>query len=307
MSPITVQENVKAALYLDLSQGMPGTKRKLAKDAVRTDSDPNLITASKEILDSKTVREISSLQSTLRADIARLSFPAIGLKRGVYAVAPLLVERVDQLIEQAKGQMTLLVAKLEQEYPDLKQKARERLGTNYNERDYPSFEKLRGAFRIDSRYITFGTPSELEGISREIYERELAKGKAQAQEQKVMYQEAMREEFLALVSHMQERLTGVETDGKRMGKPKIFKESMVGNLENFFDVFDAKNELAQDSGLQEVVAQARALTKGLDPKKLRSDQDIRKAISEGFDKVKDQMDTMLKEKPVRKISFADDE
>jgi hypothetical protein len=86
---------------------------------------------------------------------------------------------------------------------------------------------------------------------------------------------------------------------------KTFRDSAVGGLRDFFDRFGQLN-IGSNAALDQLVQEAKALVGGVDPTKLRSDEDTRLHISNGLRDLKDRMETMLIDRPTRAITFDDE-
>ncbi len=76
-------------------------------------------------------------------------------------------------------------------------------------------------------------------------------------------EEAFVSEFGKLVSHLTERLSGSDD-----GKPKVFRDSAVENLSEFFTRFRQLN-VGNNAQLDELVAQAQRVIRGVEPQQLR--------------------------------------
>lgn len=77
---------------------------------------------------------------------------------------------------------------------------------------------------------------------------------------------AFLEEFGRLVSHLCERLAGSDD-----GLPKVFRDSVVSNLTEFFERFRHLN-VSSSQELDQLVERARQVVRGVEPKHLRDSQ-----------------------------------
>ena len=75
-------------------------------------------------------------------------------------------------------------------------------------------------------------PDYLRQLSPALYEQERARVAARFDEAVRLAEEAFTAELAKLVSHLTERLTGQDD-----GKPKVFRDSAVENLNEFFSRF----------------------------------------------------------------------
>ena len=82
-------------------------------------------------------------------------------------------------------------------------------------------------------------------------------------------EQAFVEELQKLVSHLTERLTS-QADGK----PKVFHDSAVENLTQFFEWFRELNVRLNDQ-LDELVGQCQQIVSGVESQSLRDDNALR--------------------------------
>ena len=127
------------------------------------------------------------------------------------------------------------MANLDRHYGELKQAAAERLGSLFNPADYP--ETLVGLFGVAWDFPTVEPPDYLVRLSPGLYEQERARVAARFEEAVRLAEQAFLDEFARLVAHLTERITGAGEDGT----PKVFRDSAVGNLREFFERFRALN------------------------------------------------------------------
>ncbi len=74
-------------------------------------------------------------------------------------------------------------------------------------------------------------------LSPGLYEAERARVSARFEEAVQLAEQAFLDEFARLVAHLTERISGVGEDGQ----PRVFRDSAVGNLGEFFDRFRSLN------------------------------------------------------------------
>jgi hypothetical protein len=102
-------------------------------------------------------------------------------------------------------------------------------------------------------------------------------------------------EFAKLVEHLRERLSGSED-----GKPKVFRDSAVDNLKEFFNRFHMLS-VGSNPQLEELVEQARKLIGGVGAQDLRNSGNLRQNLHTQLDAMQSAIDTLLVDKPRRKI------
>ena len=110
-----------------------------------------------------------------------------------------------------------------------------------------------------------------------------------------MAEAAFIDELHALVGHLTERLSG-QTDGR----PMIFRDSAVTNLNEFFNRFRGLN-IGSNEQLDSLVDQCRDIVGGVAPKQLRDDTGLRNAVAADLGEVRETLDDLLVDRPRRNI------
>lgn len=128
-----------------------------------------------------------------------------------------------------------------------------------------------------------------------LFEAERARVAALFDEAVQLAETAFLEEFARLVSHLTERIAG-GADGEK----KIFRDSAVSNLSEFFERFRSLN-VGSSAQLDELVAQAQQAVRGVAPKELRGDSGLRQVVATELSKVQAALDGMLVDRPRRRI------
>ena len=94
---------------------------------------------------------------------------------------------------------------------------------------------------------------------------------------------------------MAERLSG-ESDGK----PKVFRDTAVTNLNEFLERF-RRLSIGTDESLEQLVGQARSLVAGVVPEDLRQRDSLRQQISNGLTRIEASLDGYMTDRPRRNI------
>jgi hypothetical protein len=139
-------------------------------------------------------------------------------------------------------------------------------------------------------------PEHLRELSAEIWEQECARVAARFDEAVRLAEQAFMEELGELVSHIAERLTGSTEDGKA----KIFRDSAVTKLHEFFQRFRTLNVRSNEQ-LEQLVDSAQQAIRGLSPQELRESEPLRQRIAAQMGAVKEALDGMLVDRPRRRI------
>jgi hypothetical protein len=185
------------------------------------------------------------------------------------------------------------VLQLDEHFAELKSAARQRLGRLYDRTDYP--ESLRGLFKLEHDFPSVEPPDYLRQLSPALYEQETARVAARFDEAVRLAEEAFISELAKLVSHLAERISGQED-----GKAKIFRDSAVENLSEFFQRFGQLNVRSNEQ-LDNLVAQAQRVVRGVEPQQLRDNASLRQHVATQLAGVQSVLDGLLVDRPRRNI------
>jgi hypothetical protein len=147
------------------------------------------------------------------------------------------------------------VWRLDEHYYELKSAARDQLGSLYDAADYPA--SLQGLFQVSWDFPSVEPPDYLQQLHPEIYEQECQRMQQRFDEAVQLAEQAFAEELSQLVSHLTERLSG-QSDGK----PKVFRDSAVNNLTEFFQRFRRLN-IRSNEQLDQLVDQCQDVVRGV--------------------------------------------
>ncbi len=203
------------------------------------------------------------------------------------------LDQVNQRMSSLQRELAEAVAELDDHFYDLKRAARNRLGSLYNESDYPT--SLLGLFDLAWEFPSVEPPNYLQQLSPELYRQECERAQARFDEAIRLAEAAFTEELTRLVDHLAERLTG-ETDGK----PKIFRDSAITNLTEFFERFRQLNVRSSEQ-LDDLVERARQVVRGIEPQQLRDSDSLRQQVASQLSGVQSALDGLLVDRPRRNI------
>jgi len=178
-------------------------------------------------------------------------------------------------------------------FDSLKASARRRLGSLYNEGDYPA--TLQGLFDLAWDFPSVEPPDYLRQLNPQVYEEERRRMQARFDEAVAMAEAAFTEELARLVDHLTERLTGGEDN-----RPKVFRDSAVNNLREFFERFRALNVRSSED-LDHLVARAQGILGSNPPQELRENQGLRQHVATQLSSVQASLDQMLVDRPRRRV------
>jgi hypothetical protein len=196
-------------------------------------------------------------------------------------------------IDRFKDALGLAVVDLEAHYEELRNAARNRLGDLFNANDYPP--SLIGTFGIECDFPNVEPPDYLRRLSPQLYEAECERVQARFNQAVALAEQAFSEELARLVDHLSNRLSGAED-----GRPRIFRDSVVTNLTEFFERFGHLN-IRSNEQLDELVTRARSVIDGVQPQQLRDSQNLRQHVSAQMASVQSSLDQLLVDRPRRRI------
>jgi len=277
-----------------------GNSRKLSSEAVQVDADKRLIGVRKRLLEGDELRAITRMDSSILGYVYSRSLPSV-FRDGIYLVPIELVQEMDEKLSEMAREREALVEAFCAVYPALIEDAASRLRSVFDPRDYPSVEAIRETFGFEWLYVDLGVPTGLKSVSRSLWAKESEKQKKLWDEAMSEVRQVLRAQMAGLVEHMTDRLSGKNEDGK----PRIFRDSLVRNLEDFLATFDARN-ITDDADLKALVERARQVMQGVDPALLREAPDVRQVVAQGFERIQQAMDGMMVERPSRAIRFEDE-
>ena len=275
-----------------------GTTKTLSPDqksqaAESFDAEGNSISASKKLIDAK--HDAYKALTTLKSQITKywkdhsLAFPEPGIR----LIKQEQIEEFDSVLGGYREQLEASVRLLSDHYAEIKDAARVRLGSLFDLDDYPS--ALNEEFQVSWDFPSVDPPEYLSRLNPQLYE-EQSRQVAQRFEQAVeVAEQTFMEELDRLVNHLAERLSGQED-----GRPKIFRDSAVTNLNEFFARFKSLN-VGSNGELDELVGRCEQLVTGVDPGGLRTSETLRRSLSTNLSTVQSSLDQLLVDRPRRNL------
>ena len=276
-----------------------GTKKSLtaeqkAQAAEPFDAQGQFLSAGKKLLDTKhnAFRAVTAIRTKITEYWRGLTLPFP--EAGVRLIKHDQVEGFDQQMADFKAELEDAVRNLDRCFGELKQAAAQRLGSLFNPADYP--ETLAGLFGVSWDYPNIEPPDYLIGVSPELYRQEQDRVRARFEEAVQLAEQAFLDEFAKVVAHLTERISGTNEDGT----PKVFRDSAIDNLCNFFERFRSLN-VRSNQQLDELVVEAQRAVRGVAAQDLRDSQSIRQEVVTQLAQVQNSLDAMLIDRPRRRI------
>jgi hypothetical protein len=276
-----------------------GTRKSLtpeqrAEAAQPFEAEGGYLSAGKKLLDNRhpSFRAVTAIKTKIACVCKTMSLPFP--EPGVRLIRRGKIDEFVGLMEEYRTELADAVANLDRHYGDLKVAAAERLGRLFNPSDYPV--TLIGLFDVSWDFPSVEPPDYLRELNPALYEAERARVAARFDEAVRLAEAAFVEEFTKLVGHLTERISGAWDDGK----PKVFRDSAVGNLVEFFERFRNLNVRSNDQ-LEALVAVAQQAVRGVGAQDLRDSGDIRQRVASELSRVQSALDGMLVDRPRRRI------
>ena len=276
-----------------------GTKKSLtaeqkAQAAETFDAEGQFLSAGKKLLDTKhtAYRAVTAIRTKITEYWRGLTLPFP--EPGVRLIKHDEIEEFDQRMAYFKAELDDAVRTLDRQFEELKQAAAQRLGSLFNPADYPA--TLVGLFGVSWDYPNIEPPDYLIGLSPDLYRQEQDRVKARFEEAVQLAEQAFLDEFARLVNHLTERISGTNEDGT----PKVFRDSAVDNLCDFFERFRSLN-VRSNQQLDELVVQAQRAVRGVAAQDIRDRQSVRQEATQQLARVQSSLDAMLIDRPRRRI------
>jgi len=269
------------------------TSEQKAQAAETFGAQGEYLSAGKKLVDTKHPRfkAVTSVRNRARSYWASISLPYP--ESGIRLVRQDTLETFQEQMREFKEELEETVERLDEQYAALKSAAEDRLGSLYDANDYPV--SLAGLFDVSWDYPSIEPPSYLQQLNPELYEQECLRVQARFDEAVQMAEQAFIEELSQLVSHLTERLGGQED-----GRPKVFRDTAVGNLREFFDRFRSLNVRSNEQ-LDALVSQCGQIVSGVAPQQLRDNGGLRQQVASQLSGVQSILDGLLVDRPRRRI------
>jgi hypothetical protein len=256
-------------------------------------ADVRFLTAGKKIIDVRheAFRRLTSIRSRIVSYWRGLTLPYV--EPGIRLIKQSDIATFVETLEGNRVALTQAEADLDAAYESIKTDARRRLGKLYNPADYPPV--IRGLFTVEWDFPSVEPPDYLMRLNPDVYRQEQERVAQRFAEAVHLAEQAFATEFARLVSHLTERLSSDQT-----GEKRVFRDSAVTNLTEFFDRFRKLN-LSSNEQLDDLVEQAQQLVRGVTPRELRNNDRLRQHIASEMVQVETQLTPLIVDRPRRQI------
>lgn len=286
----------KITCYLKLQLGALGDKRLMRPDNIDVgEADRKMFRLSKKILASRELKKIRHHDGAIRTYIRGICLP---FEPGVHFLPLRAVTMVNTQLKEFRQKRQDLVNQFLDAYPVLREDARRRLKTFFNERDYPPVEIVAEKFYMDWDYLAFSTPDEIHSVAPEIFEEQREKAARQLSDAVRDIQYGLRVGLCKLVESLRDDLA----PGPSGGRKRLY-DSAVTKVTEFLAHFDLRN-VTDDRELKQVVDQLRGLLRPVSMEELRTTDTVRQRIQQSLSDAANRLGSMVQEEPIRGIRFA---
>ena len=231
------------------------TAEQRAEAAEPFGANAQFLSAGKKLIDTShpAYKAVTAVRGKVQAFWKSLSLPYP--EPGIRLIRQDRIDDFAAKMREFQEELAEAVQALDRRYSELKATARQRLGSLFNSTDYPA--SLAEMFAIEFDLPSVEAPSYLEQLNPALYEEECHRVQGRFDEAVRLAEEAFTAELAKLVSHLTERLSGQDD-----GKPKIFRDSIVENLAEFFQRFRQLNVRSNEQ-LDGLVADAQRVIRGV--------------------------------------------
>ena len=288
----TTMAAVRVSLsWLGIRKSLTSDQRAQAADTFGATGD--FLSAGKKLLDNRhpAFKAVTAVRNRIVSLWKAMSLPYP--EPGIRLIRQDRIDEFDARMREFREDLDEAVRNLDQHYAELRSAARDRLGTLFNAADYP--DSLIGMFGVEWEFPAVEPPDYLRQLNPQLYEQECQRIQERFNEAVRLAEEAFTAELAKLVSHLTERLSG-QIDNK----PKIFRDSAVENLTEFFERFRSLNVRSSEQ-LDRLVVDAQRVIRGVEPQTLRGNAGLRQHVATELSRVQSVLDGLLVDRPRRNI------
>jgi hypothetical protein len=262
-----------------------GGRKKLPSKELHVEAHPDFVRGTKYLVDRDTLKPIEQARNSARGYLRfhSLPFPVTG----ICFIPKTMVERIDAKLNLYKEEFNRNVWGFVAQYENAKTIARLNLNGLFSAEDYP--EDVASTFDFSWQFFAMTAPGKMSILNRELLKREEERFVRMMTEFRENAVNVLRLRFSEMVDRIVDRLSGEE---------KRFKNSTIGNLNEFLETFNHLN-INNDVELQNEVNRCKEILAGVDPNLLRSDMEFRKGVAKKMTEVQVQVEAMMENRPKR--------
>ncbi|WP_459556838.1 hypothetical protein [Lacunimicrobium album] len=275
-----------------------GVRKSLSADQTATAADqfeaePKFVSARKKLLDTNhpKFKAVTAIKGQIQQYWKSLTLPYP--ESGIRLIKHVDLDAFQRQMERFQRELREAVQELDLHFEELKRAAKERLGQLFDSYDYPA--SLWAQFHVTWDFPSVEPPDYLRRLNPELYQRECRRVADRFDQAVELAETAFIEEFHKLLSHLTERLSGDHD-----GKPKVFRDSAVDNLREFFQKFKKLN-LRSNEELDAVIHEAECILDNIPARSLRHHDVLRREIAGELTSVQHTIDSILIDRPRRQL------
>ena len=275
-----------------------GVRKSLSADHTATAADqfeaePKFVSARKKLLDTNhpKFKAVTAIKGQIQQYWKSLTLPYP--EAGIRLIKHIDLQSFQIQMERFQQELRNAVQELDHHFEELKRAAQARLGQLFDPYDYPA--NLWAQFQVTWDFPSVEPPDYLRRLNPELYERECRRVADRFDQAVELAENAFIEEFHKLLSHLTERLSGDHD-----GKPKVFRDSAVDNLREFFQRFKNLN-LRSNAELDAVIHEAECILDNIPARSLRQHDVLCREIAEELTSAQHTIDSILIDRPRRQL------
>jgi hypothetical protein len=258
-----------------------------------TSADTRFLTAGKKLVDTRheAFRRLTSIRTRITNYWRGISLPYV--EPGVRLIRQSDIPALVHMMQGFRDELREAEEQLNAVYDQVKADASRRLGRLFNPADYPP--EIRGLFGVEWDFPSVEPPHYLMRVAPEVFEEERRRVLSRFEEAVQLAEQAFATEFGRLLTHLTERLSGDES-----GERRVFRDSAVTNLADFFSRFQQLN-IRSNPELDALVEEAQRLVEGVSPRQLRDNDSLRQHITAEMTRVRQQVEGLITNAPRRRL------
>ncbi len=290
----TAENMFKEAALIQLTATCWQLDKKLPQSMLADVGNVDFLRGRKLLLPPDSTANIKTAIGKARSYLRKVALPFP--INGCMLVPKKLIPEIQEKLKKIQWEYSSHVQDFLYWYPQIVKDAKNLLGELFDECDYPTKERIESRFRFQWRYIVVG-PSISRVLPPSIYKEEVEKFQSLMEQARVEAISALREEFVDLVSNLNDKLHGGED-----GRPRRLREAAVDNLRQFLDSFANRN-IFEDDTLSELVDRCRQIIAGTRASDIRTNTQVKENLHSQMTGLLDGIDDLLEPIPRRKLRF----
>lgn len=229
---------------------------------------------------------VASVKNRLRAISVRGAERMFG--DGAYLIPLLAVPEANVILAEGAALCAKVGEELALQRDQLVEQRRAKLGTLFDETEFPTADRMRHAFHVRGRYVSFGAPEQLMEVDAAAYEKARADHEALLAD---AYQDVilgLRESAALVLQELAERLRPDED-----GKPRALRPTALRDLQDLLERLPVLNSIGEDGDLAKALAKVGVMAQGLDVETLRKAPQVRAMLLATAETVAGELDGLV--------------